>query len=225
MANPTTAAGPAKAPTSFADQPVALKVFILAFAISFVSVLYYFVFHMQLAEDIESAESRHRTLLTERVEADRRRQEFVRLSQELVDREPIDRRNRRILPESQEIPSFLGDMNRLAELSGLAIQRVQPEPETPEAAYTRIPVSMRFRGRYHQFAKFFHSVSQLERAVNLENIDVRIVAQTSTSTSPPEEGAVPEIPLDVSLLATTFRRPPIEAPAAGGAAPAPGATP
>lgn len=213
MANPTAPAGGAKAPVTFADQPAALKVFILVFAISAVSALYYFIFHMQLAEDIESAEQRHRTLQNERVEADQRRQEFVRLSQELVDREPIDRRNRRILPESQEIPSFLGDMNRLAELSGLAIMRVQPEPESPESAYVRIPVSMRFRGRYHQFAKFFYTVTQLERAVNLENIDVRAVpAPQQARNRPAGEVEIPEIPLDVSLLATTFRRPTAAAP-------------
>jgi len=216
MATPTTSAGAAKTPTAFADQPAALKVFILIFAISIVSALYYFIFHMQLAEDIESAERKNAQLQTQRGEAERRRQEFVRLSQELVDREPIDRRNRRILPESQEIPSFLGDMNRLAELSGLAILRVQPEPEAPEAAYVRIPVSMRFRGRYHQFAKFFHAVSQLERAVSLENIDVRTIAQQQPPAAR-EDGTVPEIPLEVSLLATTFRRPATE--------PAPGAAP
>lgn len=213
MANPTTAAGAAKTPVTFADQPAALKVFILVFAISAVSALYYFIFHMQLAEDIERAEGRHRALQQERVEADQRRQEFVRLSQELVDREPIDRRNRRVLPDSQEIPAFLGDMNRIAELSGLAIVRVQPEPEAPEASFVRIPVSMRFRGRYHQFAKFFYSVTQLERAVNLENIDVRAApAPAQQRRTPGEEAAVPEIPLDVSLLATTFRRPTAAAP-------------
>lgn len=209
MATPSTTA--AKAPTSFADQPAALKVFILVFAISLVSALYYFIFHMQLSEDIEGAERKHQQLMTQRAEADQRRQEFVRLSQELVDREPIDRRNRRILPESQEIPSFLGDMNRLAELSGLAILRVQPEPETPEPMYVRVPVSMRFRGRYHQFAKYFYSVSQLERAVNLENIDVRTAGGSSgqpPARGPNGEPVIPEIPLEVSLLATTFRRPP-----------------
>ncbi|MDM7914052.1 MAG: type 4a pilus biogenesis protein PilO [Candidatus Eisenbacteria bacterium] len=219
---PPSGAAKAKAPTSFADQPLALKIFIAVLAVSMICVLYYFLIHMDLADQIESAERQHTQLLTDRTDAVRRQQEFVRLSQELVEREPIDRRNRRILPENAEIPAFLGDLNRLAELSGLGIDLVQPEPENPEQNYVRIPVRLKLHGKYHQFAKFFHAISQLERAVSMENLDVNTIGDPSAArarTGPTGEAAVPEVPLTVELMAYTFRRPRVEEgapPPAGG---------
>lgn len=230
---PPSAAGAAKpkAGLTFADQPLALKIFIAVFAVSIISALYYFLVHMDLSDQIDGAVRRHGELITERSDAVRRQQEFVRLSQELVDREPIDRRNRRILPESAEIPAFLGDVNRLAELSGLGIDLVQPEPENQETNYVRIPVQLRLHGRYHQFAKFFYAVSQLERAVSMENLDVQLgpvdVARAPSGDGQGGASSVPEVPLKVDLMAYTYRRPRAdEAPPPGpGGRPAPGARP
>ncbi len=211
MAPPSVAgATKPKAGITFSDQPVALKVFIAIFAVSVVCAIYYFALHMELAENIERAEREHAGLLQQRSEAVRRQQEFVRLSQELVEREPIDRRNRRILPENSEIPAFLGDVNRLAELSGLGIDLVQPEPESQEQNYVRIPVAMRFHGRFHQFAKFFHAISQLDRAVSMENLVIIPDEARSRAAAPAQPGEVapvPQIQLRVNLLASTFRRP------------------
>lgn len=50
-------------------------------------------------------------------------------------------------------------------------------------------------GRYHQLAKFFHNVSRLQRAINMENI---------TLSDPQEKGD--GLVLRVNVLATTFRR-------------------
>lgn len=215
IAPPASAAKGKASATTFADQPIALKVFIAIFAVSILCALYYFLIHMDLSDQIETAQRQHAQLLTDRQEAVRRQQEFVRLSQEIVEREPIDRRNRRILPENAEIPAFLGDVNRLAELAGLQIVLVQPEPENQEQNFVRIPVRMRLRGKYHQFAKFFHAISQLERAVSMENLDVNVTTSPATMrarTGPTGEASVPEVILQVELMAYTFRRPRTETP-------------
>ena len=70
--------------------------------------------------------------------------------------------------------------------------------------YTRIPVALRLSGRYHQLAKFFYNMSQVERAISMEDISLR----------EPNVSETDEVLLDVDVLATTFRRP--VAPAQGG---------
>ena len=224
--------------TGFADLPVAAKALLLVLLLGVVTALYYFVFHMPLADDLSSADTNFTNLQSQEQEAQRRQQEFIRLSEDLAGRQALDRENRRVLPEDPEIPAFLQDLNRVGELSGLEFKLVEPRPEeqptsvvaeetaqatpavpatpgapqTPPAAaplYVRIPVSLQLKGRFHQVAKFFYNVSQLDRAISMENVRLE---------NPTVEGE--EVYLDVQVMATTFRRNASAStpPVAGGAA-------
>jgi type IV pilus assembly protein PilO len=97
---------------------------------------------------------------------------------------------------SAEIPAFLDDLNRLAELSGLKMEQVQPNPEAAEEFFIKVPVSLAISGRYHELAKFFYNISRLERAINMEDIKVRMA----------EKEASGDVKLAVTVRATTFRR-------------------
>ena len=210
-------APPAKKDSSFAALPTPAKVFILALVVLVVGGLYYLVLHMSLADELQAAESRHRQLETQYGEAERRQQEFLRVSQELAAREGIDRRNKEILPEDAEMAAFLDDLNRIAELSNLELQVVEPRPEEAEELYTRLPVQLTVRGTFHEVAKFTHAASQLRRAVNLEDIQLQAGRESSQpNATGPESVVIPE--LNVSFTATTFRRPSPETVAAEGAA-------
>ena len=115
-----------------------------------------------------------------------------------------------MLPEQAEMSAFLQDIDRIAELSGLSVQVVEPRPEEPQDLYVRLPVTLQLRGRYHQIAKFFYNVSNLERAINMENL---VLAEPESEND--------EVQLSVNVLATTFRRvgdePVGEAPSEGEA--------
>lgn len=181
---------------NFATLPVGAKVFLLITILALLTSGYYVGLHMSLEEDTQSAVNRHGALETDLASARDRQKQYLKLREELAGRDAIDRQNLRILPESAEIPAFLDDLNRLAELSGLRVLHVGPRPEAAEQFFVRVPVSLSLKGKYHQFAKFFYNVSRLERAINMENISL---------TQPMREGE--DINLQVDVLATTFRRP------------------
>lgn len=181
--------------SSFETLPTGGKVFILVLIFALVGALYFFVFHMPLSEDLEAAQAQYVTLQSDLRAAEQRQQEYLQLTQELANREAIDRANKRVLPQDAEIPAFLQDLNRVAELSGLDIRLVEPRPEESEPLYVRIPVALRVSGKFHQVAKFFYSVSRLERAINMENIQLR----------DPSMNEADEVLLVVDALATTFR--------------------
>ena len=199
---------------SFGKLPVGAKLGLLVLLVGVIGAVYYFALHMPLADEIASSDARYVTLQNDLVQARARQQEYLRVRAELDSRESLDRQNMRILPEHAEIPAFLQDLNRLAELSGLRMTLVEPRPEETSEFYTRLPVNLELAGRYHQLAKFFFNVSRLERAINMENIALG---------EPHQDGE--DIVLKVGVLATTFRRP-AAAPAAGQAGqPAPPAQP
>jgi type IV pilus assembly protein PilO len=179
----------------FAKMPSSSKILLLALMLVLIGAAYYSLFHGAVTEQIEAAQAQKSTLEGELKKAKDLQQRFVALREEIEARKVIDNQNLRVLPPDAEIASMLQELNRIAEISGLAIQVVEPRAEKPDQFYYKIPVSMELKGRYHQLAKFFYNVSRLQRAINMEDI---------TLSEPKSQGE--DLVLKVSVLATTFRR-------------------
>ena len=101
-----------------------------------------------------------------------------------------------------------------ALINGLQISLILPVEERVEQYFARIPVQLTVRGTYLSLARFFHSVSQLPRVINMENIRLG---------TPLEDPVSHEVKLEAQVLATTFRGVTRTAGAAGAAGAAPGA--
>jgi type IV pilus assembly protein PilO len=179
----------------FAKLPSSSKILLLALMLVLLGVAYYTLFHGDITAQIEAAQVQKTKLEGELKKARDLQQRFLALRDEIEQRKTVDQQNLRILPPDAEIASMLQDLNRIAEISGLAIDMVEPRAEKADQFYYKIPVGMELRGRYHQLAKFFYNVSRLQRAINMENI---VLAE------PKSQGE--ELVLKVSVLATTFRR-------------------
>lgn len=179
----------------FAKLPASNKVLVLALLLVALGVGYYVVFHGPLTEQIEAAAARKAQLDGELTASKQLQSKFVQLREEVEARKAVDQQNMRALPRDSEIATMLAELNRIAELSGLSIQAVEPRPETDAEFYYRIPVNLELSGRYHQLAKFFYNVSRLQRAINMENIVL---------SDPAERGD--GLVLKVGVRATTFRR-------------------
>jgi len=204
MAPPTK--GQARtAPVGFADQPAPVKAMLGLLIVALLGVGYYFALHAPMQEAIDDANRRYLQLQDQLQEAESRQREYIRLREELAAREGLDRANMRILPEDAEMPSFLQDLHRLAETSGLQIRLVEPRPEEPGEQYVKLPVALEVRGRYHQLARFFYNVSRLERAISMEN--VRLAEPRTVGE---------DVVVDAHVRATTFRRPSAEEAAQRG---------
>jgi len=189
-------AAPVKEAQTFATLAAPVKLVLGLMIGGIIALVYYFALHVPLVDEVEQAEGMHAQLQRQFSEAEERKNEYLRVRAELDGRAAIDRQNKRVLPERAEIPAFLQDLNRLAELSGLRLELVEPRPDEVDAQYVKIPVSLAFSGRYHQVAKFFFNVSQLDRAISMENVRL---------TDPTLVGE--EISVKVAVLATTYRRP------------------
>ena len=174
------------------------KVLALVGILAVLSAAYYALVHSSIATDLQGAQAQKQQLQDQIREAERREKQYLELTQELANREVSDRQNRRILPEDAEIAAFLQDLNRVAELSGLTIRLVEPRPEQRQELYSKIPVVLALKGRFHQLTKFFYNVSKLDRAISMENIRM----------TQPKLLPSGEVVVSVDVRATTYRRPP-----------------
>ncbi len=95
----------------------------------------------------------------------------------------------RALPEKEEIPTLLTGISKAGKDSGLDFLLFQPKAEVEKDFYAEIPVSIEVNGEYHGVATFFESVAELNRIVNIKDIEVapekeggRLVAKCTAVT-------------------------------------------
>jgi type IV pilus assembly protein PilO len=131
---------------------------------------YYQFFYADIADAIDAAETAKVALTTEREGYERRRIEYLAYRNELKQLQEEQRDLLRVLPHGDELPIFLSDIQLQGELAGLEVQNVTPDGEIPEDLYVKIPVKVEVKGGFHNMTKFFKSLSELRRIVNVEDL-------------------------------------------------------
>ena len=98
------------------------------------------------------------------------------------------------LPNQKEIPSLLTSITSRGKDAGLDFLIFRPRKEEPRDFYAEVPVDITVNGSYYNVANFFLAVSSLPRIVNITNVTVAEIKNTSG-----------KMMLKVNCLATTFR--------------------
>jgi type IV pilus assembly protein PilO len=197
-------------------------VLVLGWVVAVVAMLaaYYFIFYEPLSEEFTREEATKTRLVAERQTAENNLRRYNSDVAELARARQRAQALQSVLPNDPDIPGFMRNVNALAEASGLTLALIQPVDERVEQYYARIPVQLRARGTYLSLARFFHSVSQLPRVINMENIKL-----TEAKVDPVSR----ELRVEAAMLATTFRSVPRPTTPPGrtgpGGRPAPGARP
>jgi type IV pilus assembly protein PilO len=188
------------------------KVAVTAGVILLAALLDYQFFYSDAVARVASAHAHEADLQDEMASYRKRQGEFRGLRAELDRLQAEQRELLRALPKRAEIPSFLASVQEQGELVGLEVLSVEIGQETPQDLYLRIPVKMEVRGTYHQIARFFRNVSELQRIVNIENLS--LAPEKDKMVGIDLQGATPP-KLRARFVAATFRfndKP----PAAGG---------
>jgi len=170
------------------------KILVLALFVVLLAVAYYFIFHRDLAKELETQKQAYGRLVEEEKEWQERKRTYMADVEELNRKKERQREQERILPPDQEMSSFLNDLDNLAGLAGLDIKLIEPASEQGAGFYAKIPVKLILSGRFHQVVKFFYSVGKLERIINIENMKFMEVST---------QGA--DVIENAEVVATTFR--------------------
>ncbi len=158
-----------------------------------VAVVYFVVFYGDLATSISAEQGRGRQLTGDLADAQKAQHAYQMDLAELADRQQRQRELNKILPATTEYPAFLSAVQAVANVAGVSLTAWTPQDESPDLFYARVPMRVELTGRFHQVAKFFYNVGQLDRIINMEDISL---------TEPIQKGD--EVTLKVSALATAF---------------------
>jgi type IV pilus assembly protein PilO len=159
-----------------------------------VGVVYFVIFHGDLETEIESAQNAQHGLEAQLDKAETSKAEYQKDLDEKTRREQLALEQKKILPDDPETPAFLAALQGVATLSGVNLTSWSPIEEQPQEFYAKVPMKLTLVGKFHQVAKFFHGVGQLDRIINVEDIRIK---------TPKVNGD--EVQVEVECLATAFR--------------------
>jgi len=174
--------------------PLAARIGVGAGLVLLVGAAYFIVFYGDIESSIKAAHGQEERLRSDLAEARRNEFAYQKDLAELTDRQQRQRELNKVLPVETEYPSFLSAVQSVANVSGIGLTSWTPQPEVNEKFYARVPMKVTLVGRYHQVAKFFYGVGQLDRIINMENISL---------TEPKVQGD--DVVVKTEALATAFR--------------------
>jgi type IV pilus assembly protein PilO len=154
---------------------------------------YFFLFHSELEDSLSSAETKGGSLTQDLGKARTAEQAYQKDLAELAEREQRQKELNQILPATTEYPQFLSAVQSAANVSGVSLSAWTPREKVPGKFYARVPMKVELTGRFHQIARFFYNVGQLDRIINMENISITDPARVDD-----------EVMLKTEALATAF---------------------
>jgi len=165
------------------------------------AVAYFLLFYGDVSDAIARKQKEETSLHSDLTEAKQSEFAYHKDLAELTERQQRQRELNKILPETTEYPAFLSAVQGVANVSGVSLQGWSPQEEVVQKFFARVPMRLTLQGKFHQVAKFFYGVGQLDRIINIENISL---------LTPKSVGS--EIVIKVDCLATAFHT--IASPAA-----------
>lgn len=169
-----------------------------AILVLFIAPVVYFVY-LPKHESINSLGSEYESLTQELSQYKQKAKDLNKYQAEAKAIEADFVRARQALPESEEIPSLLKNISHAGQDAGLDFLQFKPEREKKLGFYAEIPVSMRFKGSYHEVLDFFYRVSNLSRIVSIKNIKM------NTTKDRKRKGDRDWEQLDVSCTSVTYK--------------------
>ena len=161
------------------------------------AALYFVMFYGDLETNIAAEHGREASLLDELAKANSSKDAYQKDLDEKTRREQQAREFKKVLPDESETPAFLAALQNSATVSGVNLTSWSPTDEVAQQFYAKVPMKLTLSGKFHQVAKFFHSVGQLDRIINVENIHIKTRPDTATG--------VTDVNVDVECLATAFK--------------------
>lgn len=187
-------------PGSLENLPKAAKVVIGVVVVSLAAIIYVTVFYSEIESDITAARD---TLAAKNRELDEAKKADLAYNKDLTElerRRQLAQKQKTILPDESETPAFLSSIQTVATIAGVKLTSWTPQDEKREAYYAKVPMELKLKGKYHQIAKFFHGIGQVDRIINMENIILNIAKKKEKNVVSDEN-----IQVEVQCLATAFR--------------------
>jgi type IV pilus assembly protein PilO len=217
----------------FGEMSFAARLGVLVLAALIVGVAYYYVYlnpQIQANADIK-------TKITDKTRENEQLRQFepklADLNRQMAILQQQMEIQKKIVPDDKDADQFIRLLHDTASTAGIEIRRYASMPVANHEFYSDVPFAIDIDGPYYSVLNFFQRVAELERIVNIDNLQMSNTKTTSPSKVKGTYQYAPGETVVASCTATTFfsHEPeqaapaPAPAPAKPGQAPAAAAAP
>jgi|SRR5450432_1526673 type IV pilus assembly protein PilO len=209
----------------FGEMSFAARLGVLVLAAMIIGVAYYYVY---LNPQIQANAEVNSKITDKNRENEQLRQfepKLADLNRQMAILQQQMEIQKKIVPDDKDADQFIRLLHDTASTAGIEIRRYTSLPTANHEFYSDVPFTIDIDGPYYSVLNFFQRVSELERIVNIDNLQM----SNTKATSPAKvKGTYPYAPGETvvaSCTATTFfshepEQAPPPAPAKPGQAPA-----
>lgn len=193
---------PAASGSTLDRLPLAGKIGVGLLFMALVGALFFVFVYEDLSNELQQAKRREVTLQGELRTAQAAKEAYQKDRDEKIRSEARAEQTKKVLPDDPETPAFLASLQQTATVAGINLTSWAPVDEIPQEFFAKVPMKLTLTGRFHQVARFFFGVGQLDRIINMEDIQMKIANKTGSGTV---KDQAPEPEVNVECLATAFR--------------------
>jgi type IV pilus assembly protein PilO len=188
----------------FGEMSFAARLGVLVLAALIIGVAYYYVYlnpQIQANAEIKTriADKNHENEQLRQFEpklADLNRQMAILQQQMEI--------QKKIVPDDKDADQFIRLLHDTASTAGIEIRRYASMPVANHEFYSDVPFAIDIDGPYYSVLNFFQRVSELERIVNIDNLQMSNTKTTSPSKVKGTYQYAPGETVVASCTATTF---------------------
>jgi len=172
--------------------------------VALVGVAYFVVFYGEIDSSIAAKRQALQAKKGELAQAKEADAAYNKDLTELERRRQLEQKQRKILPDEAQSHAFLSAVQTVATISGIELTSWNPKDENLVDFYAKVPMELRLEGKFHQVAKFFYGIGQVDRIINMENI----IIEAKDDKSSKDDGTLAteeSTDVKVTCLATAFR--------------------
>ena len=188
----------------FGEMSFAARLGVLVLAALIVGVAYYYVY---LNPQIQ-ANAEIKTKITDKNRENEQLRGFepklADLNRQMAILQQQMEIQKKIVPDDKDADQFIRLLHDTAATSGIQIRRYTSMPVGSHEFYSDVPFTIDIDGPYYSVLNFFQRVSELERIVNIDNLQMSNTKATSAAKVKGTYQYTPGETVVASCTATTF---------------------
>jgi type IV pilus assembly protein PilO len=172
--------------------------------VAIVGVAYYYIWYNTKHQDNQQLASR---ISEKKAENDRLRDfepKLAQLNRDMAILEQQIEREKKVVPDDKDADQFIRLLHDTAAAAGIEIRRYTAMPTGNHEFYSDVPFAIDIDGPYYSVLNFFQRVSELERIVNIDNLQVAGAKNASAAKVKGTYQYAPGETIVASCTATTF---------------------
>ncbi|HSN39970.1 MAG TPA: type 4a pilus biogenesis protein PilO [Burkholderiales bacterium] len=188
----------------FGEMSFAARLGTLLLGALVVAVAYYYVY---LNPQIQ-ANNQIRTKIAEKTRENEQLRQFepklADLNRQMAILQQQMEIQKKIVPDDKDADQFIRLLHDTASTSGIEIRRYTAMPVANHEFYSDVPFQIDIDGPYYSVLNFFQRVSELERIVNIDNLQMANTKTTGPAKIKTTYKYAPGETVVASCVATTF---------------------